>query len=594
MSPSRRMRIPQFSGGRRLFLFATLLGVASGLLWALPLRGAVRPDAALTIPWWGEFGACFVAGLLTVEVGGRRRITVSLAEVPLALGLFLVDPLVLMGCYSVGVLLARWTRRGLQPAGDYGNLLLDTLFVAVAVLVFAALHPPATGPLAPWSVLALTIAMLAAGCLLGPAALLTSVGLYRGRLRVSDAVHEFATQTAGTIVSTSLAIVILGLAGSRPWLCVALAAPLLLLLGLHLTAAGARARADDAAVLLRLRAILQGSAPVDDRGRDLLAAIAAAFDAARVELVLTGEQRTTALHFTKTPTDARMHILQSDLSAGELEALRVLDDRHVTVVRAAATDTPLWQIAAERGIQACAVCVLTASQQAQGLMLLDGPPRTRARQQLLLAAASLVGAAAARGELVSRDRRRAGGDSSRGRGGEPRILRGRPMFVEAAATALGRVGGTRRPMALLMIDLDGFMAIRETYGDANADAVLATVAGRLRRHLRRYDVMAHVGGERLGLLLDSLRDRGDAEVVARRMLRTLRDSVDLGATSVTLTASVGIAVVDDYDNVPSSDELMRRADMAAYLAKRQAGSRCVVFDSAARQAIIAAPQTTPR
>lgn len=586
---SRPLRLPPVTGDQRLFALATLLGIGTAVVWVLVLGHAVRGDGAISLPWWAAFAACYAAGLLTIDVGVRPRFTVSLAEVPLVLGLFFVDPLVLAGCYSVGVLLASWTRRGVLPARDYGNLLLDTAFVTVAVLVFAAVHPDPADALSPRSILAVIAAMGAAGCVVAPLLLLASVALYRDRLLPADALHEFTTQVAGTIVSTSLAIIVLALAASRPWVCVALAPPLLLIAALHATASRARGRADSAAFLVRAGEILQRSAPVGDRAGALLDALAETFDAARVELVLTGEQRTAALHFSRTRDD-RLRSDQSDLSPGELEALRSLDDRRVTTVRADATDTPLWRLAGERGVQSCAACTLPGSERAQGLLVLDRAPKSRRQTELLLATASLIGAAAVRGELITRDRRRGAGDATAERQGETRLLRGRPGFAEAVTAALGRLAATRRPLALLVIDLDGFVGIRGTYGDTVADAVLTTVASRLRRHLRRYDVMAHLGSERLALLLDTLRHRSDAAVVAQRILKTLQQPIELGGDSITLSGSVGIAAVDDYGTIPSADELIHRADMAVYLAKRQAGTRYVVFDSAARQPVIA---TTP-
>lgn len=591
---SRPLRLPRLNGDQRLFAFASLLGVAATVLWLLPLRHAAPGARTFSLPWWAALAACSVAGLVSVDLGVRRRISVSLAGAPLVLGLFFVEPLVLLGCYSVGALLASWARRGVQPARDYGNLLLDATFVTVAVLVFAALRPDAGDPLALRSILAALAAMGVAGCVLAPTLLVASVGLYRGRVLPSDALHQFATETAGTVVSTSLAIMVLGLAGSRPWLGVALGPPLLLIAGLHATAASARGRADNAAFLVHAGEILQRSTPVTDRARALLDALAETFDAERAELLLTGEQRTTALHFSTARAGMQLVVDQTDLTDGELEALQALDPRRVTTIRADATTTPWWRLAAERGVQRCAACPLPGAERAQGLLVLDRAPRSRRQTELLLAAASLIGAAAARGELITRDRRRGGGDGARDRQAEPRILQGRLPFAEAVGAALGRLAATRRPLALLVVDLDGFMAIRGTYGDTVADAVLATITSRLRQHLRRHDVLAHLGNERVALLLESLRHRKDAEVVAQRLLRRLQEAIGLGGDSITVSGSVGIAVVDDFESIPSTDELIHRADMAVYLAKRQAGTRHLVFDSAARQPVIAnAPPPQP-
>ena len=100
------------------------------------------------IPWWVELAICYVTSLLFVQVRVHREVsTLSLTEIPVAIGLFLVDPHQLLGCYVVGVLLASWTRqRRIRWVKDFANAALDVVYIGVAVLVFNAVGPVPTIP----------------------------------------------------------------------------------------------------------------------------------------------------------------------------------------------------------------------------------------------------------------------------------------------------------------------------------------------------------------------------------------------------------------------------------------------------------------
>lgn len=577
------------SGVQRLFAFATALGLAGAALWVGPLHDSARPTVAVSIPWWAELAACYMGGMLTVEVGVRRRYTVSLAEIAAALGLFVVDPWVLLGSYTVGVLLAHWTRRGLQPSRDYGNLMLDIVFVAVAVLVFAAAGPSATDPLAQRSILALVAAMAAAGGVLAPAALITSVSLYQGRVTLRSAAIDFMTQLAGTVTSTCVALILLVLTRVNPWLVAAALPPALLVIALQHTAQSARRRAERIAFLHRVTDILGQSTPFIDRGPALLTSFTGAFDVGTAELLLVGGTGTAALRFLVADRSSAVRSSRSELTAAEVEALRLPAERRIVSVRGDAGHDRLSPLAVDRGLRSCSVLPLRGAERTVGLLIVQQDRLPRRDLDDLLAAVSLIGVSAEQHELVTVDRRRGGGGGDRrARGSGPLTVCDRPAFMDALSAGLSRVTASRRPTALLLIDLDAFLGIRGTYGESVGETVLTEIARRLQRHLRRYDVVGRLGHDQIGILLDALRDKADAEIVGRRVLEALQRSIELGGDSVTVGASVGIAVVDDFDNVPPAEELLRRADMAVYLAKRQSGVRCLVFDNASRESVITA------
>jgi diguanylate cyclase (GGDEF)-like protein len=163
----------------------------------------------------------------------------------------------------------------------------------------------------------------------------------------------------------------------------------------------------------------------------------------------------------------------------------------------------------------------------------------------------------------------------------------RSLFIETVTASLSQLSATRRPIAVMFIDLDGFKEINDNFGHSVGDQVLSAVAARLRVQVRKLDMAARLGGDEFGMLLDGMRHKTDAKVVAERIIDTLRRPIPLGDALVSIGASVGVAVVDDPADAPDPEELMRRADMAMYLAKRQGKNQFVVFDETARTPVIA-------
>src|SRR5438132_4759716 len=167
------------------------------------------------------------------------------------MGLFLVDPRLLLGCYAGGVLLAGWTRRRLRPAKDFSNLMLDVLYMGATVMVFTAIGPDPGDPLSPRSILALAGAMAVAGWVVGPCALNIGSYLFQGRIHRADAVRALAFQMVATATNTCLGIVGLLFVIYRAPLVFALIPPIALVLLGQLAAGESQRRADRMEFLYR-------------------------------------------------------------------------------------------------------------------------------------------------------------------------------------------------------------------------------------------------------------------------------------------------------------------------------------------------------
>jgi diguanylate cyclase (GGDEF)-like protein len=129
--------------------------------------------------------------------------------------------------------------------------------------------------------------------------------------------------------------------------------------------------------------------------------------------------------------------------------------------------------------------------------------------------------------------------------------------------------------ALLLIDLDRFRPVNETFGHPVGDALLCLVAQRLRREKRDDDLLARLGGDEFALLVPN----GDrAETLAARAIGILGQPFLVEGHRVTIGASIGIARFPDHG--PSADDVMRQADLALNQAKSSGGQSWRMFDGA--------------
>ncbi len=140
-----------------------------------------------------------------------------------------------------------------------------------------------------------------------------------------------------------------------------------------------------------------------------------------------------------------------------------------------------------------------------------------------------------------------------------------------ALTGLGNLARARRLVgelcespelrSILLVDLDGFKDVNDTFGHAQGDALLVAVASQLRACVRGEDEVLRIGGDEFLVVLEAV---VDAEAVAERVVDALHRPLPAGDRLLTTGGSVGLA---DTRSRPSPEELMRNADLAMYAAK---------------------------
>jgi diguanylate cyclase (GGDEF)-like protein len=145
-------------------------------------------------------------------------------------------------------------------------------------------------------------------------------------------------------------------------------------------------------------------------------------------------------------------------------------------------------------------------------------------------------------------------------------LPNRRRFERELERAVSQASRHGTPAAVLYIDLNGLKRVNDRHGHMAGDAALIHVARLLQSLIRTTDVVARIGGDEFGLILDHL-DHNSAIETAERLSRCIASSpLDLGGTQVRLEAAIGVATVLPGD---SAADVMQRADRNMYRAKSE-------------------------
>ncbi|MEM8950447.1 MAG: EAL domain-containing protein [Pseudomonadota bacterium] len=129
---------------------------------------------------------------------------------------------------------------------------------------------------------------------------------------------------------------------------------------------------------------------------------------------------------------------------------------------------------------------------------------------------------------------------------------------------------------LLMLDLDGFKDINDTFGHDIGDAVLVAVAERLSAELRQKDTIARLGGDEFAIIhVDGVAQEPDVAGLANRLLQSIIRPLQVEGFEFTVGTSIGIASFPKDGT--SVEDLMKAADLALYAAKSEGGNEAIVY-----------------
>ena len=159
-------------------------------------------------------------------------------------------------------------------------------------------------------------------------------------------------------------------------------------------------------------------------------------------------------------------------------------------------------------------------------------------------------------------------------------LPNRVLLHDRVDVAVKQAQRTGAFVAVMFIDLDGFKRINDLFGHAKGDAVLQDVARRLQDCLRKADTLARIGGDEFAVVLPDLLTIRHAEIIANKLLKSLRQAIYVDDVKNFVTASIGIAgyPVDGE----SCEQLLKNADIAMYQVKALGKNSSVFFGDMAQ------------
>jgi diguanylate cyclase (GGDEF)-like protein len=147
----------------------------------------------------------------------------------------------------------------------------------------------------------------------------------------------------------------------------------------------------------------------------------------------------------------------------------------------------------------------------------------------------------------------------------------RRRFETVLESEFNKASRYKTPLSCVMIDIDHFKAVNDTYGHAVGDTVIRDLARIIQDKIRNVDTACRWGGEEF-IILAPMTTKSNAIPPARRILQTVSDHAFAGVKDRNVTVSIGIADLSG-SAIDTSDKLIQEADMALYAAKKNGRNR---------------------
>jgi diguanylate cyclase (GGDEF)-like protein/excisionase family DNA binding protein len=163
-------------------------------------------------------------------------------------------------------------------------------------------------------------------------------------------------------------------------------------------------------------------------------------------------------------------------------------------------------------------------------------------------------------------------------------LPNRTLFLDRVGHALSRARSEHAPVAVLLVDVDRFKFVNDALGHPSGDALLVTLAERLRRALRPEDTLARLGADEFAVLVEGREGEREILAAAQGVLEALAGTYAVEDTELVITASIGVRIAGP--DAASPVAVLRDADVAMYRAKDLGGGRVEVFGDEMRRRLL--------
>jgi diguanylate cyclase (GGDEF)-like protein len=577
--PRRVIRLG-FGAAAPIWLYTVLLVAGSVALWHLSIEDVHGPLVPGRIPWLALAPVFYLAESYVIHIHFRRQAhTVSLNEVGLVSGLFLVEPGGLLAAMVIGSAAALGLRRRQPPVKLAWNLAQFGFTTSVAIVVFSTVSRlgDASGP-AGWvaAILATSVASLA-----GIVLVTIAIAVAEHELELSELPTTTVLSVVATVATTSLALVALVIVDLKPFAIVLLIVPSVIVFVAFRAYVVQRRRHEHLEFLYQSMQTTQSAPEFGLAIGQLLIAVRRLVRAEYAEILLFPTETDAGLRSTINAL-GEIQTQSGDATAcADLVALAGEEGKAV-LVPVGRSAHPLDGFLAERGLPDAMITVLRGDDGPFGVLVAgdragDIGSFTEDDRALLETFSGHASVLLQNGrlerslvevtQLKEQLHHQAFHDALTG-------LPNRALFAECVEAALVRTPEPGRRPALLFVDLDDFKAVNDACGHAVGDALLVEVAQRVTACLRPGDTPARLGGDEFAALLESATEH-EARTVGERILGEFERPFEIDGRELRVHASVGIAPAT---RGMAGSELIRNADVAMYTAKAQGKHRAADYE----------------
>jgi diguanylate cyclase (GGDEF)-like protein len=542
------------------------------------------PGTAAHLPWWALAVGFALTEVAVVHVHFRRGAhTLTLAELPLALGLLFAAP----GDLVIGWLVGAGVVLGLNRDLPRVRLIFNLGQIGVTAGLAAALFHALSGPVADpgpqvWSaaLFAVLVSAAVSVVLVGAAMWLSGDGMAPRKL---GAMAGMAVAVAAT--NTSLGLAAGTVVGSDPRGTILLLAPALAVFLAYRAYTSEIRQRTNLEFLHQASRTLSSAADTAPGVAGMLAMALETFrcEAAEVCLLPEGDED-QARRITVGPAEHLEIMRPLAASVSEELAGLIAADPAARIVTPETLGGALAAHLRRLGAREAMLASLPGEKRLLGAMLMVNRTGTGGRfgrddVKLFETLGRQTGAALGQDRLGAqvselRDLQRelehqAFHDPLTG-------LANRLLFMDRVENTLQRRTGNA---VVLYVDLDDFKPINDTYGHEAGDAVLKAAGERLRRSLRTADTAARLGGDEFAVLLVDIAEE-HIGVVADRIIGNLLQPLEFDGRLLDVKASLGVAAANSGSGV-GADELVRNADVAMYVSKHGGKGRLSHYEPVA-------------
>lgn len=154
-------------------------------------------------------------------------------------------------------------------------------------------------------------------------------------------------------------------------------------------------------------------------------------------------------------------------------------------------------------------------------------------------------------------------------------LPNRRLFNERITLEMAHAERDKEMLSVMLLDLDGFKEVNDTFGHSTGDRILTEIGQRLEGVLRKSDTVARMGGDEFLLIIPQMQRVEDASITADRILEAIRAPFEMEGKTISLSFSIGIAIYPTHGE--DVDSLTKHADRAMYVAKDKGGDTYQIY-----------------